>query len=99
MGLEVSEQEDAMGLPAQARRSLPILSSYASAGHFHNDSALRAAQAKLGAWGSPGSGAVGWCPGDTAESCGAVITQGVRMRILLPPACRELSSEIRGDSL
>lgn len=49
------------GCLLQARRSLPVLSSYAIAGHFHNDLALKAAQAKLGAWGLPGSGAVWGC--------------------------------------
>lgn len=61
MGLEVSEQEDAMELPTTGQRSLPVLSSYAIAGHFHNNFALKAAQTKLGAWGSPGSGAVWGC--------------------------------------
>lgn len=56
-----------------ARRSLPVLSSYAIPGHFHNDFALKAARAKQGAQGSPGNGAGRWgprgrCPGDTAES-------------------------------
>lgn len=90
------------GCLPQARRSVPVLSSYAIAGQFCNDFALKAAQAKL----VPGAGlevglcgALGWCPGDTAECCRAVITQGVRMCILLPPACRELSMEIGGDSM
>lgn len=61
------------GCLPQARRSLPVLSSYASAGHFHNDFAFKAAQAKLGAQGLPGNsagclGLRGRCPGDTAES-------------------------------
>lgn len=50
------------GFLLQARRSLPVLSSYAIAGHFHNDFALKAARAKLGAWGWPGNGAV-WSSG------------------------------------
>lgn len=54
----------------QARRSVPVLSSYAIAGHFHNGIALEAAQAKLGAWGLPGSGAVGWRPGILQSAVG-----------------------------
>lgn len=72
-----------------ARRSLPVLSSYAIAGHFHNDFALKAARAKQGAQGWPGNGAGCWGPrgrrpGDTAES--AVGLRSPRERRMRIPA-------------
>lgn len=72
------------GCLPQARTSLPVLSSYAIAGHFHNDFALQAAQVRPGAlglawkwcWLFRAAGMVSW--GHCREGCRAVITQGAQ---------------------
>lgn len=91
VGLKVFEQEDAMGLPALPASLLLPLQDI-----FIKTLPLK----KLKPSWVPGAclevrlyGAVRWCPGDTAECCRAVITQGVQDEH--PPASSMLRAKHR----
>lgn len=95
--LEVSEEEFATGLPAAGQGSLTVLSSCATAGPFHDDLALKAAQAKPGARGSSGDGTGCWGL-RMLQCCRAVVTQAGRDA---QPSCRQRAEsclQIGGDS-
>lgn len=89
---------------SEVRLSPPVLSSYMSAGHFHNVFGLHAVQAKRNAWGLTGIGASclwwwGWCPWDAAgRAVGPQLPRELRMCIPQvaqpPPGCVELGWEL-----